>query len=878
MKKLLLFALAACGPLFAQTCAVPTGIQIMGPVSTLAGPMTGTIAIALNYTISGNPQMEQSQMQLQVKAGTLYYNGAALVCVPPNATVVASYAVNNPAPIVGTTKFTRNWTVPASGGPYLVSAIECMPGAIGCVTTPNVAIAAGPPGPAGPAVSGTGAVVVTSGVVGLAPGASTNCVLVDGTSSTCGAGGGATIPSTTDLISGDGAGNGADSGIAPATLILNSGSYANPAWIASLAWAKLTGVPAYEPAITAGTTLQYWRGDKIWRTFTTDLWANLSATGPLAFNAATGAFSCSTCLTSSLVSSVFGRTGAVVATSGDYTTAQVTEATNLYFTNARAQAAMSGLYEVPLAFGAGLNRSTNTITVPALGVTNAMLAGSIAWAKLAQSDVVIPAAQTTGFAAVATSGSASDLGTGTLPNARIVSLPNANLANPATTVLGTTCTLGSTCTPTASLTANVSGVLPAANGGTAVANTATLTLGTSNQSWATLGTGIVKNTTTTGALSDAASADIIGLFTGCSGTMPLGADGACHSGGGGATIASVTNLIKGDGAGNGSDSGIAPAAVGLVANPLSQFAATTSAQLASTISDETGTGAAVFATSPALVTPTITTSAVLTSNALATTPAGGYSVTNSTAAATGAQQVSPPFTWTGQGWKTTATAASQSVAFQAYVLPVQGTAAPGGQLTFATSINGGASTPVLRVNSNGSTTVPGIEATNGASSFGTGITSEQFRIDFVAASGLQGIINNSGDFIVPSSGGYEFGAAAATSAADTTITRSSAGLVAVNGGIASKGTKFTTSGCSVSATSGGATAGSLTLGANTCTVTLTLNGATGLTAPNGWSCYASDITAGLVIPQNGGNATTCTLAVPVTAGTTDVIVFHAMAY
>lgn len=41
------------------------------------------------------------------------------------------------------------------------------------------------------------------------------------------------------------------------------------------------------------------------------------------------------------VTSVFGRTGAVVAESGDYTTSQVTEGTNLYFTNARARAAIS---------------------------------------------------------------------------------------------------------------------------------------------------------------------------------------------------------------------------------------------------------------------------------------------------------------------------------------------------------------------------------------------------------------------------------------------------------------------------------------------------------------------------------------------------------
>jgi len=42
------------------------------------------------------------------------------------------------------------------------------------------------------------------------------------------------------------------------------------------------------------------------------------------------------------VSSVFGRTGAVTAQNGDYNTDQVTEATNLYFTAARAIAALTG--------------------------------------------------------------------------------------------------------------------------------------------------------------------------------------------------------------------------------------------------------------------------------------------------------------------------------------------------------------------------------------------------------------------------------------------------------------------------------------------------------------------------------------------------------
>jgi hypothetical protein len=42
------------------------------------------------------------------------------------------------------------------------------------------------------------------------------------------------------------------------------------------------------------------------------------------------------------VTSVFGRTGAVIAANGDYTTSQVTEGSNLYFTNARVHSAISG--------------------------------------------------------------------------------------------------------------------------------------------------------------------------------------------------------------------------------------------------------------------------------------------------------------------------------------------------------------------------------------------------------------------------------------------------------------------------------------------------------------------------------------------------------
>jgi len=52
------------------------------------------------------------------------------------------------------------------------------------------------------------------------------------------------------------------------------------------------------------------------------------------------------------VTSVFSRTGAVTAQSGDYTTTQVTEGTNLYFTNTRAQNAISN--SSPITYSTGV--------------------------------------------------------------------------------------------------------------------------------------------------------------------------------------------------------------------------------------------------------------------------------------------------------------------------------------------------------------------------------------------------------------------------------------------------------------------------------------------------------------------------------------------
>jgi hypothetical protein len=64
-------------------------------------------------------------------------------------------------------------------------------------------------------------------------------------------------------------------------------------------------------------------------------------------------------LNTDAVLSVFGRTGNVIAVSGDYTTAQVTESGNLYYTDGRARASLS------FAAGSGAyNTSTGVITIP----------------------------------------------------------------------------------------------------------------------------------------------------------------------------------------------------------------------------------------------------------------------------------------------------------------------------------------------------------------------------------------------------------------------------------------------------------------------------------------------------------------------------------
>ena len=85
----------------------------------------------------------------------------------------------------------------------------------------------------------------------------------------------------------------------------------------------------------------------------------------------------------------------------------------------------------------------------------------------------------------------------------------------------------------------------------------------------------------------------------------------------------------------------------------------------------------------------------LTLTSLGTTPTAGFSLINSTAAANGAQQVSPGLVLQGNGWRSS-NSTSNTCAMRQHVLPIQGSSAdPLCQWVLGVSTNGGAYTNVF---------------------------------------------------------------------------------------------------------------------------------------------------------------------------------------
>ena len=172
-------------------------------------------------------------------------------------------------------------------------------------------------------------------------------------------------------------------------------------------------------------------------------------------------------------------------------------------------------------------------------------------------------------------------------------------------------------------------------------------------------------------------------------------------------------------------------------------------------------------------TPTYTNSpelsgAITDLQSVGATSTDGLVLLNSTAATSGNQEWSPRLRWTGQGWKTDATAASQEVDAVAELQPVQGAANPSFNWVLSGQIGGGGYSPLLTVPSGGGLNLnSGVYEINGTQ---------------LAASNLLNGVNGSGSIVLtisPSLTTPDIGAAAGTSLAVTGNITTSAGQVAI---------------------------------------------------------------------------------------------------
>jgi hypothetical protein len=135
--------------------------------------------------------------------------------------------------------------------------------------------------------------------------------------------------------------------------------------------------------------------------------------------------------------------------------------------------------------------------------------------------------------------------------------------------------------------------------------------------------GVISDETGSGLLVFATSPTLttpnIGTATGTSFNSITGLSSTTPSANGTAAVGTATTTARAD--------HVHPTTgLGLTASGLNQFAATTSAQLAGVISDETGSGSLVFATSPTLVTPVLGTATAtkITSTTYASLDVSGY--------------------------------------------------------------------------------------------------------------------------------------------------------------------------------------------------------------------------------------------------------------
>ncbi len=345
------------------------------------------------------------------------------------------------------------------------------------------------------------------------------------------------------------------------------------------------------------------------------------------------------------VASVFGRTGVVVAVSGDYTVAQVTGAVSTARTiNTTAPISGGGDLSADRTLSMHVADTThdgylsstdwNTFNTSAsgsyvptsrtlhIGPTTSDLSANRSFITNVTDDVqtkasIVPntapsAGQTlvgnaggTAYVPQTISGSGATISLASTGVLTLSAIANATLSNSAIAIAGTSTALGGSITLDTILGLSSVGL---------VKRTASNTLGvitdnstnwdtafTDRLKWDGGATGLVAATGRTSLGATTVGGNIFTLPNPSAITfLRVNADNTVDS-------LSAANFRTAIGAGTGSGDA-------LTSSPLSQFASTTSLQLLGVISDETGTGALVFANTPTLVTPVLGAATATTIN------------------------------------------------------------------------------------------------------------------------------------------------------------------------------------------------------------------------------------------------------------------------
>jgi hypothetical protein len=178
-------------------------------------------------------------------------------------------------------------------------------------------------------------------------------------------------------------------------------------------------------------------------------------------------------------------------------------------------------------------------------------------------------------------------------------------------------------------------------------------------------------------------------------------------------------------------------------------------------------------------------------NGITGTSTDGLILANTTAATVGVQQFSPRLRLTGQGWKTTATAGSQTVDFAIETQPVQGAANPTANLVIKSQINAAGYNSVALITKDGyflggmltgggaSNVVFGIDAGRGMYTGSAGTLNFAVGSTGVAQIGTNGFVTGSGLKV-----GWTSVTDPGTTAPDAALGRNAASIVEVNNGTA----------------------------------------------------------------------------------------------